>query len=200
MSRTYEDKLAQDMLGTSVKRSNSLDRITSHRKSVAILSWVFQFTTEVSCKTFDFVIMKLHVTFEWCIQLCIHCAMFCYRVFNIRQGDGGILWICAKIHNPYPNLTKASELLYPFPIHPIDILTRVEVYHKFKEHIIGCVIACPNLCCFNLLTTNTPVFRRWSVLQLHLLCFSTDTQVCFSTFAKIKANSLLSAQILELSS
>jgi len=38
MSRTYEDKLAQDMLGTSVKRSNSLDRITSHRKSVAILS------------------------------------------------------------------------------------------------------------------------------------------------------------------
>ena len=26
MSRTYEDKLAQDLLGTAVKRSNSLDR------------------------------------------------------------------------------------------------------------------------------------------------------------------------------
>jgi len=38
MSKTYEDKLAQDILGYSVKRSNSLDRITSHRKSLAILS------------------------------------------------------------------------------------------------------------------------------------------------------------------
>jgi len=38
MSRTYEDKLAQEILGGTVKRSNSLDRITSHRKSVAILS------------------------------------------------------------------------------------------------------------------------------------------------------------------
>jgi len=38
MSRTYEDKLAQEILGGAVKRSNSLDRITSHRKSVAILS------------------------------------------------------------------------------------------------------------------------------------------------------------------
>ena len=38
MSRTYEDKLAQEILGSGVKRGNSLDRI-SHRKSVAILSW-----------------------------------------------------------------------------------------------------------------------------------------------------------------
>lgn len=38
MSRTYEDKLAQEILGNGVKRSNSLDRITTHRKSVAILS------------------------------------------------------------------------------------------------------------------------------------------------------------------
>ena len=38
MSRTYEDKLAQDLLGNGVKRGNSLDRI-SHRKSVAIISW-----------------------------------------------------------------------------------------------------------------------------------------------------------------
>ena len=38
MSRTYEDKLAQDILGGGVKRGNSLDRI-SHRKSVAIISW-----------------------------------------------------------------------------------------------------------------------------------------------------------------
>ena len=56
MSRTYEDKLTQDILGNGVKRSNSLDRwelwtvvccvvtvlclcrITTHRKSVAILS------------------------------------------------------------------------------------------------------------------------------------------------------------------
>ena len=37
MSRTYEDKLAQDILGGGVKRGNSLDRI-SHRKSVAIIS------------------------------------------------------------------------------------------------------------------------------------------------------------------
>ena len=37
MSRTYEDKLAQEILGNGVKRGNSLDRI-SHRKSVAILS------------------------------------------------------------------------------------------------------------------------------------------------------------------
>ena len=37
MSRTYEDKLAQEILGSGVKRGNSLDRI-SHRKSVAILS------------------------------------------------------------------------------------------------------------------------------------------------------------------
>jgi len=37
MSRTYEDKLAQELLGNGVKRGNSLDRI-SHRKSVAILS------------------------------------------------------------------------------------------------------------------------------------------------------------------
>ena len=37
MSRTYEDKLAQDLLGNGVKRGNSLDRI-SHRKSVAIIS------------------------------------------------------------------------------------------------------------------------------------------------------------------
>lgn len=39
MSKTYEDKLAQDLLGYSYnKRSNSLDRITTHRKSLAILS------------------------------------------------------------------------------------------------------------------------------------------------------------------
>lgn len=38
MSRTYEDKLAQELLGSTQKRSNSLDRITCHRKSVAILS------------------------------------------------------------------------------------------------------------------------------------------------------------------
>ena len=38
MSKTYEDKLASDLLGYSVKRSNSLDRITTHRKSLAILS------------------------------------------------------------------------------------------------------------------------------------------------------------------
>lgn len=38
MSRTYEDKLAQEILGSCVKRSNSLDRATNHRKSVAILS------------------------------------------------------------------------------------------------------------------------------------------------------------------
>ena len=141
----------------------------------------------------------------WMVHTIVHslCHVLLPRLQHTARwwrNPMDMCWIYLKIHNPYPNLTKASELLYPFPIHPIDILTRVEVYHKFKEHIIGCVIACPNLCCFNLLTTNTPVFRRWSVLQLHLLCFSTDTQVCFSTFAKIKANSLLSAQILELSS
>jgi len=38
MSRVCEDKLAQDILSNGVKRSNSLDRITTHRKSVAILS------------------------------------------------------------------------------------------------------------------------------------------------------------------
>jgi len=38
MSRTYEDKLAQEILGNNIKRSNSLDRITTNRKSVAIIS------------------------------------------------------------------------------------------------------------------------------------------------------------------
>jgi hypothetical protein len=38
MSRVCEDKLAQEILSSGIKRSNSLDRVTSHRKSVAILS------------------------------------------------------------------------------------------------------------------------------------------------------------------
>jgi len=38
MSRVCEDKLAQEILSSGIKRSNSLDRVTTHRKSVAILS------------------------------------------------------------------------------------------------------------------------------------------------------------------
>jgi len=38
LSLTYQDKLAADLLGYQMKRSNSLDRITTHRKSLAILS------------------------------------------------------------------------------------------------------------------------------------------------------------------
>merc|ERR1712203_1356746 len=38
MSQQCEDKLSQEMLGYSLKRSNSLDRVTTHRKSLAILS------------------------------------------------------------------------------------------------------------------------------------------------------------------
>jgi len=38
MSRVCEDKLAQEILSNGIKRSNSLDRVTTHRKSVAILS------------------------------------------------------------------------------------------------------------------------------------------------------------------